>query len=273
MSTSSLPSLPTSSVLAVAGQPSPSLVGRAKKRSPNLWLPLSPFPSYSWDVQDLENSQGSQSSTTTQSQTPELSWDSQPTTVTFGEPQLKSIFEDWDDEDDDAAEPSCKVVIEEDGVQTLLLTPASPFFHQPPSPRPFGYEPFSRGFHAADVPIRQEETRSEAPSSYVTLTPAMFHLAPQQPEPSPKAPRGRMLFIDTSSPARNSFLLSAFIYSAPSMDDIPSWAPKQLLGGPDVPLEVDCMYSASGVSPIDHWEEKLWSPIIVGPQARTAPCY
>ncbi|KAJ3501597.1 hypothetical protein NLJ89_g9268 [Agrocybe chaxingu] len=237
MSTPSLPSLPASSVLAVAGQPSPSL--------------------------DLENSQGSQSSTSTQSRTPGLSWDSQPTTVTFGEPQLKSIFEDWDDGDDDAAEPSCKVVIEEDGVQALLLTPASPFFHQPPSPRPFGYEPFSRGLRAADVPIQQEETHNEVPpGAYVTLTPAMFHLAPQQP--SPKAPRGRMLFIDTSSPARNSFSISAFIYSAPSMDDIPSWAPKQLLGGPDVPLEVDCVYSASGVSPIDHWEEKLWSPIIFG---------
>jgi len=253
---------------SIAGQSSLSLEAShdSKKRATNLWLPLSPFPTYSWDVQaDLEKVQESDESSTGLSRVPALSWDSQPNSNDIVEDLPKSIFEDWED----SLSPNSRNVVEEDGVQTVIITPQSAFFHPPTPPAPFGYEPFSHAFPDNDMVMTRQQSIDELDSSgRIPVTPVALE------RPAAARPTKGVLFVDTNpySPFghRNSFALSASLFYSPKpADEVPSWAPKGFMYGPDVPL--DCIYSAGDVSPVERWDEKLWSPVFLN-SLRTAPC-
>ncbi|KAF8161452.1 hypothetical protein B0H34DRAFT_380323 [Crassisporium funariophilum] len=259
----------SSSSSSVAGQPTQSLVTNPhtfKKRSTTLKLPLTPFPGCSWDSQDTDEPLRSDSSGCS-SRTPTLSWDSVPDWSDFPDTRLRSMFEDWED----SPWPNSSVIIEEDGIQTLLIAPQSPFFQPPPSPRPFDHAPFSTGCWDTDVKsARHDDTLDELPPSAVSdMSPGLIKKVTNEGRVS----KGTMLFIDTTSYSSlaNTFALSASLFCSPRPADDMSWEPRMLMcGGPDVPI--DCIYSAGDISPTEHWDEKLWSPVTLNP-LRTAPCH
>ncbi|KDR75514.1 hypothetical protein GALMADRAFT_226150 [Galerina marginata CBS 339.88] len=250
----------------VAGQPLLSLEmpDDFTKESTDLYIHLSPFPSYSWDVQeDLENVHRSdESATSSPPPTPGLLWDSHSSLGDIYDELPHSVFEDWED----PLSPSIAVIVEEDGAQAVLIAPDSPFYHPPPSPPPFSTQflPEDGTQPAKKDSIRDSELTSELPPTLITV----------KKSDSPRRIKGKMLFLDTETftGSRTGFNLSASIYPMVA-DDISSWAPKGFMYGPDVPLDpLECIYSASDVSPVDRWDtEKLWSPIILSP-LRTAPC-
>jgi len=259
--------MPASQSLSVAGQPSISLVipHDSTKRMSNLGLPLSPLPSYSWDVQeDLEDVQRSdESAMSSPPRTPGLLWDEHRSPSNIADTFPKSVFEDWDDP------PVSSVVIEEDGAQTLFITPESSFYYPPPTPPTFEFTPFSSGLFL-DVdsqPARQDNTDESEPIVDLPLTP----VALERPE-GVRPKKGQMLFVDTTRFASlngDSFTLSASLFYSPA-DEVPLWSPKAFMYGPDVPLDpLDCIYSAGDISPVEHWDEKLWSPTFFRP-IRTA---
>jgi len=263
--------MPASQFLSVAGQPSISLAipHDSTKRSSILCLPLSPFPSYSWDVQeDPEDArQSDESAISSPPSTPDLSWDSPRRSSVF-DTLPNSVFEDWDDP------PVLNVVIEDDGVQTLLITPESSFYYPPPTPPSFEFAPFSTGiFLEVDSQLARPDSVDESNSNFdLPLTPvALKDLEGARPM------KGEMLFVDTTmfssfeNEIGDNFALSASVFDS-LVDEDPLWAPKAFIYGPDVPLDpLDCIYSAGDISPVERWDEKLWSPTFLRP-IRTAPC-
>jgi len=270
MPASHLAATSTSSI--VAGQPLLSLEipDDSTKGSTDSWLPLSPFPSYSWDVQeDLENVQRrDESATSSPPPTPGLSWDSRSSFGDIFDTLPQSVFEDWED----PPRQNSSVIMEDDGAQTVLIDPETPFYHPPPSPPPFS----TQFFPDVDSQLAKGNSIDEfEPSSEFLLT-----LSSVKKSDGVRSTKGQILFLDTAtfSPleneSRNSFALSASLSYPPMVeDDVPSWAPKGFMYGPDVPLDpLECIYSAGDVSPVDRWDtEKLWSPILLSP-LRTAPC-
>ncbi|TFK45019.1 hypothetical protein BDQ12DRAFT_673961 [Crucibulum laeve] len=71
--------------------------------------------------------------------TPDLYWDSDGGSDTSS-PNLTSVFEDWGDS---ASSESTSVSIDEDGAQVISISAENTFYHPPPTPRPFGFQPFS----------------------------------------------------------------------------------------------------------------------------------
>jgi len=265
-----MPASPSSS-LSVAGQPSISLVipHDFTKRSANLGLPLSPFPSYSWDVlEDFEIVQRSDEFATSTPPTPGLYWDSPRGFIDVSDTFPKSVFEDWDD----PLVPS--VIVEDDGAQTLLIPLESSFYYPPPTPPTFEFTPFSSGiFLDVDSQAAKQESTDESDHTVdLPLTP----VSPKRPD-RVKPMKGQMLFVDTAmfsslgNENGDSFVLSASLFDSPA-DEVPLWVPETFMYGPDVPLDpLDCIYSAGDISPVERWDEKLWSPTFFRP-IRTAPC-
>ena len=167
------------------------------------------------------------------------------------ETSLKSVFEDWED-------PiiNDSVVLEEDGSQTLLITSDSPFF-EPPS----AAKPFSAAF---PNPTRRETiAANEIPTSAVPpLTPHLDEQPVLQLRRTPeKSTKRQVLFIDTATSTsatsvETCFTLSASaFFSAQSVDEIPVWMSDDLFRQPDVPLDLESLYSAvAEVSASDQWE-------------------
>jgi hypothetical protein len=224
---------------------------------------LSPIPSCSWDIEeDLEDVQRSDEYVISSPPlTPGLSWDSQCGSDDIFDTLPKSVFEDWDDP------PLLNVVIEEDGAQTLLITPESSFYY-PPTPRSFHFAPFSAGAFVEDnLPLVKLFDESE---------PLVDVPAQLKGSEGIRSKKGQMLFLDTTlfssfgNDNGNTFALSAFVYSP--ADEVPLWAPRALMYGLDVPSDpLDCIYSAGDISPVGLWDEKLCSPVLPRP-LRTAPC-
>jgi len=253
-------------------------VGR-KKISPNLWLPLSPFPADDFDVDDdpvqvwclplsitaqlidfkISGHALCSALNSPTSSTP--TWMQTHHDLESSIEQLKSEFEDWDD----PTPPNSSVIIEEDGVQTLLIHHESQFFIPPPPPPPFGYAPSSNFYadhdiavsikddYEADVDVDSESTPD------ALLTPIPFHSEKASPV---ETPTRKSLFVDTSHPGvvnpPSGFILSSSLFYSPDMGDLenPAWAANThgyMYDGPDVPS--DCIYSAGDISPVDRWEE------------------
>ncbi|KAF9477876.1 hypothetical protein BDN70DRAFT_880646 [Pholiota conissans] len=269
--TSAAVSLSSSS--SVAGQQSPALKASSdyEERSS-----LHSMPGHDWDMQGFDDVQESNIieyyPSSSPPETPGLSWDSRPTSAALSAPALKSVFDDWDDPFPTQTNPA--IVVEEDGVQTVLIPADSPFF-SPPSPyKPFGYAPFSTGLLAEKVPSSREPAMDDAAAiTPILINKTLSTTATHLPSDQKINSKGLTLFVDATflQPTFGSdAMLSSPIFSTPSLRvDNSSWAPKGFMSGPDVPL--DCIYTAGDFSPIaEHWEG-AWSPIVRGP-FRSAPC-
>ncbi|KAF8911633.1 hypothetical protein CPB84DRAFT_1762427, partial [Gymnopilus junonius] len=229
------------------------------KRSTNMRLPLSPLASYSWDVQeDLENVQRSDEFATSSPLTSPgfLSWDSRHGLSDNSETLLKSVFEDWDDP------PVSNVIIDEDGVQTLLITSESSFYRSQFSTPAFEFSP----------------TRREDSGSSSSVSSASYPVTPA--DTGNGLEKGKMLFLDPK--AFNSLrgnetgiALSASLLYSPAADEmpVPIWTPRSFSFGlgPDVPLDpLESVNHAAGDINNERWDEKMWSPSFLRP-LRTAP--
>ncbi|KAF9542266.1 hypothetical protein CPC08DRAFT_445448 [Agrocybe pediades] len=245
-----------------------------KKISPSLWLPLSPFPSYEFDVEEdpVEVSGRALCSALNSPTSLTPTWMHPHQDIDLSMDELKSEFEDWDD----PIPPNSAVIMEEDGAQTLLIPYDSQFYIPPPPPPAFGFAPSSDFYADHDIAASVVDEYEDDPESSpdALLTPQPFH----SNEPA-ETPTRKSLFVDTTHPAvvnpPSGFVLSSSLFYSPDMGDAenPAWAPSHHHGymydGPDVPL--DCIYSAGDISPVDRWDEKLWSPVVLQP-LRTAPC-
>jgi hypothetical protein len=137
--------------------------------------------------------------------TPELTWDSQPSSgADFSEEQLKSVFEDWDDilptnpstaifssNDNGDGYPRIQVV-EEDGSQVLLIPAESDFYNVPEEPKK------ALQFQFKDLP--------EVPSNPVIIIARGDRASDVEPSPladghfpttAMRKGSGMMLFVDT----------------------------------------------------------------------------
>ncbi|PPQ63758.1 hypothetical protein CVT24_004267 [Panaeolus cyanescens] len=254
---SSSSALPTS-VPSVAGQPllsnaQQSQKGKKRAIISNLWLPLSPFPSLEPDSEDCDKVQHYNTPVDTLSSgqltaPPVLSWSSGESSGN----QLKSVFEDWEDSPD---RPNARIIVEEDGTQTLIMTPFSPYFQPPPAPKPFDFAPFSLKFADKDVdaPYTPIYNYDEAPASAETpLTPYIFHrpVIHSRSQNTNKV----LLFVDTSSRSLNrNFVLSASLFFSPT--STPDESIGSAFHGPDVP------YSVTETSPIERFGEAISTPL------------
>jgi len=246
-----------------------------------MWLPLSPLASYSWDVQeDLENVQRSDKFATSSPLTSPgfLSWDSRYGSSDNSETLLKSVFEDWDDP------PDSNVIIDEDGVQTLLITPESTFYHSQFSPPSLEFSPYSTFF----IDVESERLRGEDSGSDSTVSSAGYPITPADSgkgleSQSNKPKKGKMLFLDPKAfnslrgnEIGNSLALSASLLYSPAADEIPIpiWTPRSLSFGPglgpDVPLDpLESVIHTTGDINYERWDERMWSPSFLRP-LRTA---
>lgn len=173
---------------------------------------------------------------------------------------MKSVFEDWDDP------PVSNVIIDEDGVQTLLITPESSFYHTQFSSPAFEFSPYSTFFIDVDSErLRGEDSGSESTvSSAGPVTPADSGKGLESQGNKPK--KGKMLFLDPKAfnslrgnEVGNTIALSTPLLYSSAADEIPIpiWTPRTLAfgSGPDVPLDPldSVIHTAGDIN--ERWDE------------------
>jgi len=232
---------------------------------------------HDWDIQGSENVENGNIieyyPSGSPPETPGLSWDSRPSSASLSATAMKSVFDEWED----TAPPSANlaIIVEEDGAQTVLIPSDNPFFTTPSPRKPFGFAPFSNDLSIAlEIPSNPQSVVDQGRS--VTIAPlkinksALLTALPDQKMSSKKL----TLLLDETflhPTFEGETMMSSPIFSTPSLrvGDDASWAPKDFMTGPDVPL--DCTYTAGDISPMaDHWDGP-WSPVTLGP-FRSAPC-
>lgn len=233
---------------------------------------------YAWVMQNIDqmlHSDMQYDSASSPPETPSLYWDSQPSTAELPQPGMQSVFEDWEDDVANIATAASAVIVEDDGTQTLVISPESPYF-LPPLPK----KPFEFSF-SDDAPAESDKVSETADIADDTSSTA---LTPQNTSSVKGSARNRdahvlnvkglILQINaTFYPALGSDaapLTSMFSTPAPRVGDDASWVPKGCMEGPDVPL--DCICSGDVSPTAEHWGEEFWSPIVIAP-FRSAPCF
>jgi hypothetical protein len=264
--TSAAVSLSSSS--SVAGQQSPASKASSGYEESSLYS----SPDNDWDMQGTEHVQNDVIEyypSDSPPQTPGLSWDSRPSSASLSTPAFKSVFDETEDIVPISA--NLAVIIEEDGAQTVLIPADNPFFNIPSPRQPFGFAPFSTDLLA--------ENEAEMPSNLPSAV-APHKINETAPSNAGSPDHQRVNFKNLTLLVDATFLDSTFdgevmisspVFSTPSIrfGDDASWAPKDFMSGPDVPL--DCIYTAGDISPMaEHWGG-AWSPIVRGP-FRSAPC-
>ncbi|KIM36734.1 hypothetical protein M413DRAFT_31369 [Hebeloma cylindrosporum] len=249
----------------VAGQPLLSLETSRRSLSKSC-SPLSPFSSNTWDMQNREDvyySDEDWESSSSSSGAETMMWDSPPPSASgLPEPLLNSVVEDWNY--DPLPSPIPTVIIEEqDGAQTVVIDPQSPFFSPPLAPRSSGSETrFSLGL--PPNPKRKRDIIPDGvPASAISPSAASVLEGHRyfEPEQAEQAVKGQMLFVVTASLQGGFALSSPLFYSLRPIDEVEVtlWAPKGLSHGPDVPL--DSIYPSGDYSTTGNWDETPWSPM------------
>jgi len=242
---------------------------------------LHSLPDHDWDMQGTEHVQNNiieYYPSESPPETPGLSWDSRPSSASLSAPAMKSVFDEWEDTTPISA--NLAVIIEEDGAQTVLIPVDNPFFNIPSPRKPFEFAPFSTDMpvenQAEMIPSNPQSTVDEVRS--VVIAPLKINKKASSNTGSHDHQRSTSknltLLVDATflhPTFEGETIISSPIFSTPSLrvGDDASWAPKDFMTGPDVPL--DCIYTAGDISPMaEHWEG-AWSPVVRGP-FRSAPC-
>lgn len=176
---------------------------------------------------------------------------------------MKSVFEEWDDP------PVSNVIIDDDGVQTLLITPGSSFYNSQFSSPAFEFSPYSTFF--IDIDIDPERLRGEDSGSESTASSAGYPVTPADSgkgleSQSIKSKKGKILFLDPKAfnslrgnDMGSNLALSASLLYSPAADEIPIpiWTPRTLAfgSGPDVPLDPldSVIHTAGDIN--ERWDE------------------
>jgi len=242
----------------VAGQPLPPLEvsDNCGKWLSNSWLALSPLSTSSWDTESVRCSDKDESSRSSAVET--SIWDS-PDLL---ESPLKSVFEDWDDDSIPGPKIPTIIVEEDDGAQTVIINPQSPFFSPPTPPRLPGSGDSRLPINLSPSSIaRRDVIPDEVPTSPVSPSPSILESQRRRREQLDQPVKDQMLFVITASLQGGFALSSSPFYSLQPVDkaEVTSWAPKGLMQGPDVPL--DCTYRGREISPMGQhcqWDERPW---------------